>query len=86
MEVGGCNLYPGLKKQEPLKKMHAHGSGCLVQSLLALFIELPGHMLKGKYGQDCNGEKGTGDKQEKDSSGHLAAEKCTVNFHGLKSG
>jgi hypothetical protein len=66
--------------------MHAHGSGCLVQSLLALLIELSGHMLKGKYGQDCNGKERTGDKQKKDSSGHLAAEKCTVKFHDVKSG
>jgi hypothetical protein len=66
--------------------MHAHGSGCLVQSLLALLIELPGHMLKGKYCKDCNGKERTGDKQKKDSSAHLATEKCTVNFHGVKSG
>jgi len=42
--------------------MHAHGSGCLVQSLLALLIELSGHMLKREYGQDCNGKERTGDK------------------------
>ena len=66
--------------------MHSLGSSCLVQSLLALLIELPGHMSKRKDGQNRDRNESTGDKQKKDSSGHLAAEKCTVNFHDAKSG
>jgi hypothetical protein len=43
-------------------------------------------MLKREYGQDCNGKKGTGDKEKKDPFGHLAAKKCAVNFHNVQSG